>query len=386
MINVINKSKCSGCHGCASICPNNCIKMTSHEEGFLYPNINQTNCIKCGMCEKVCPATHKSNIKTNPIAYAAYNMVENVRLESSSGGFFTLLAEWIINQGGVVFGACFDEEFNVIHNYVENAEYLSRFRGSKYVQSEIGASYKNAKAFLDDNRPVLFTGTPCQIGGLKSFLGKEYDNLYCQDIICHGVPSPKVWQKYVAYREKCAGAPVQRIAFRRKYEGWKRCSVSFAFANNTEYRQTLDKDLMMIAFLRNVCLRPSCYDCSFKTLNRQSDITLADFWGIQNIMPEMDDDKGTSLVILNSEKGRELFNAVKSQTVYKKTDLNEAVKYNSAMISSVENNAKRQPFFSDLDYLTFEQLVKKYCTDNYFVRGKRKARSILSRIKNSVFK
>ena len=386
MINISKKSKCSGCHACANACPKSCIKMINDREGFWYPEVDKDKCIKCGFCEKVCPIFNKKEINNTPIAYAAYNKDEKIRMESSSGGLFTILAEKIIANNGVVFGACFNEKFEVIHDYVEKTEDVYKFRGSKYVQSKIGNTYKQSKQFLEKGRIVLFSGTPCQIGGLKSYLRKEYNNLYCQDIICHGVPSPKVWRKYVAYREKCAGVPARRIAFRRKYEGWKRYSVSFLFNNDTEYHQTLDKDLMMIAFLRNACLRPLCYDCSFKTINRQSDITLADFWGIQNVMPEMDDDKGTSLLVLNSDKGKELFDSIKEQIEFKVADLNEAIKYNPSMISSVTHNQKRQGFFNDLDTLEFDRLVKKHCTDGYVFRCKRKLRRVLSKIKHFIFK
>lgn len=386
MINLIDKSKCSGCHACANICPKYCIQMISDAEGFWYPKVDKDKCINCDLCEKVCPIIHAQKTENNPIAYAAYNKNQEIRLDSSSGGVFTLLAECIINQGGVVFGARFNDQFEVVHCNVDSTVELSKLRGSKYTQSKIGNGYVKAKEFLNQDRLVLFTGTPCQIGGLKAYLGKEYKNLFCQDIICHGVPSPKLWQKYVVYRENRAGSPARRIAFRQKNEGWKRYSVSFLFNNDTEYHQTLDKDLMMTAFLRNACLRPSCYDCSFKTMHRQSDITLADFWGIQNIIPEMDDDKGTSLLIVNSDKGNELFESIKNQIEFKMTDLNEAIKYNPSMISSVAHNSKRQGFFNDIDSLKFDKLVKKYCTDNYIVRGKRKVRRVLSKIKHTILK
>lgn len=189
----------------------------------------------------------------------------------------------MIVDDGVVFGASFNNNFEVEHTCVELKQELEKLRGSKYVQSRIGNTYEQTNQLLKSGRKVIFTGTPCQVAGLKSYLGKTYDNLLSVDFICHGVPSPGVWKKYVDYRQKKAGSVIQRISFRRKYKGWKRYSVSFLFENNKEYRETLDKDLYMRAFLKDVCLRPSCYACKFKSIYRQSDITLADFWGIQNI-------------------------------------------------------------------------------------------------------
>jgi coenzyme F420-reducing hydrogenase beta subunit len=334
--------------------------MQNDANGFLFPKINQSKCVDCGKCRKNCPVLNKAEIKNEPVAYAAYNKDNQVRLDSSSGGIFTLISEWIIDNGGVVFGACFDEKFNVIHDFTDTKDGLEKFRGSKYVQSKIGNTFKLAKEFLDSGKNVLFTGTPCQTGGLKSYLKNEYNHLYTQDIICHGVPSPKVWQKYIEYREKCSGSATQSVSFRNKDDGWKKFSVSFLFKNGVKYRKTLDKDLIMRAFLQNICLRTSCHNCSYKTLHKQSDITLADFWGIQNVSPHMDDDKGTSLVLINSAKGAKLFDEVKHNLEYETVDINEAVKYNSAAVKSVNMHKNRDIFFRKLESTKFNKLVKKY--------------------------
>lgn len=372
-----NKKDCMGCHGCSNICPQSCISMKSDEEGFWYPIVNYDECIKCGLCIKVCPIINKVSVQNNPKAYACINKDLSVRLESSSGGIFSLVAEQILDNDGVVFGVGFDEKYRAIHSYIENKKDIGKFRGSKYVQSKIGNTYKEVKDFLEQGRNVLFTGTPCQIGGLKSYLGKSYDNLFCLDNICHGVPSPKLWDKYVSYREKEADSKCQRVEFRSKDEGWKRFSVSFIFKNDTGYRQTLDKDLYMKAFLRDVCLRPSCYACDFKSLHRESDITLADFWGIQNILPQIDDDKGTSLIFVNSDSGHSMLDKIKDKIICKEVEINEAVKYNSAAIKSVGYNPKREQFFDDLDSTSFDQLVKRYCSDGMGVVIKRKVKSVI---------
>ena len=204
MICVQDKSKCSGCHACSSICPKKCISLVADEEGFLYPKVNEKECLNCNLCEQVCPFLNPIGISKDeaPIAYAAKNLDEGTRTKSSSGGVFTAIAEHVIGQGGIVFGSAFDSPYNVVHIGVQKKDELQRLRGSKYVQSKIGNTYQEAKEALVSGRVVLFTGTPCQIGGLKAFLKKDYPNLYTQDLICHGVPSPKIFKEYKKFIEK----------------------------------------------------------------------------------------------------------------------------------------------------------------------------------------
>ena len=377
---------CSGCHACFSACPKGCIRMEENAEGFLYPLIDTDKCIACALCERVCPVLKNAEGKANTArAYACYNLDEKTRLESSSGGIFTLIAEKIIDMGGAVFGTAFDEEFNVKHICVESKEGLSKLRGSKYVQSTIGNAYIQAKEMLDDGRVVLFTGTPCQTDGLLSFLGKGYNNLYTQDLICHGAPSPKVWRKYIVFREEKAASKTKRTFFRLKENGWKSYSVQFQFANCTEYKQIFSGDLFMNGFLKDLYLRPSCYNCHSKSLNRNSDITLADFWGVENILPEMFDDKGTSLVFVNSDKGKELFESIRGNIRFEEVDINEAVKWNSSAYQSVSLNKKRDKFFEIIENKDFEQAIK-CCTKESFVcmffrKAKRKLKQILKQTK-----
>lgn len=372
MIKMTEKHNCTGCHACLNICPKKCITMESDNEGFLYPEVDLDKCVDCGLCEKVCPVLNKLKVDNEPRAYACYNKNEQIRLESSSGGIFTLIAEQVINNGGVVFGVGLDKDLTAMHSYVETKEQLKAFRGSKYVQSTIGETYKRTEHFLKQNREVLFTGTPCQIAGLKAYLQKDYDNLFCIDIICHGVPSPKVWKKYLSYQEKRVDAKAQGANFRHKNKGWNKFSMALEFDKGNEHIQTLDKDLYMQAFLKDTCLRPSCHKCNFKTLNRQSDITLADFWGIQKVSPKMDDDKGTSLILINSNKGKEMFDCLKGSVLFEEVDLNKAVTYNPAAFKSASENPNREGFFGDLDKLSFDELVDKYCSESMIVLAKRK--------------
>lgn len=382
MSKVIDIKNCSGCHACFSVCPQKSIEMMENTEGFLYPFIETKKCIDCGLCKKVCPVLKNVEETGNAAkAYACYNLNEDIRMKSSSGGVFTLIAEMIIDIGGVVFGAAFDEEFSVKHIYVESKEDLSALRGSKYVQSTIGDTYIQAKEMLDDGRVILFTGTPCQIDGLLSFLGKKYDNLYTQDLICHGVPSPKIWRKYIEFREEKAASKVQNTFFRLKEKGWKMFSVQFVFDNCTEHKQIFPKDLFMKGFLKNLYLRPSCYNCNSKSLNRNSDITLADFWGVENVLPDMFDDKGTSLVFVNSGKGKELFESITSNIKLKEVDINEAVKWNTAAYQSVPFNKKRDKFFKIMQNKNFEVALKCCTRENQikiFMRKlKRRIKQIL---------
>ena len=366
MIAITDKRKCCGCHACASICPKQCIEMVYDDEGFLYPKIDMERCINCGLCERICPILHKQKIEQGqknefPKAYAVVNNDSQVRLNSSSGGAFSLLAECVLSQGGVVFGASFNENFGVEHIGIEKVEDLKKLRVSKYVQSRIGECYKDAKKLLDSGRKVLFTGTPCQIGGFLKFLVKPYENLYTQDIICHGVPSPKVWENYVHYRENDAQAKVTSVSFRKKIEGQKKTSFYMSFDNGTEYIKSPNyKDPMMKFFFFNKCLRPSCHKCAFKDIHRPSDITLADFWGAKRVVPDLNDGKGISLVLIHSQKGQELFDEIKDKTTYRQVDFDKAIKHNPMIKRSTLKSYERARFMRDFKKLPFEKVVKRY--------------------------
>ncbi|MBR6740805.1 MAG: Coenzyme F420 hydrogenase/dehydrogenase, beta subunit C-terminal domain [Clostridia bacterium] len=387
MINVSDKTKCCGCHACASVCPKGCIEMVADGEGFLYPNVDTDACIGCGKCERVCPLTNENKRDEGQAeAYAAVSNDSSIRAESSSGGVFTLVAEAVIDRGGAVFGAAFNEDLELENIAVESKDELSRLRGSKYLQSRIGDSYRLAKDMLEGGRPVLFSGTPCQVAGLKSYLGRDYDALICIDVACHGVPSPKVWEKYLRFREQKADSNVKIVRFRDKSDSWKSYCVRFEFENGSVYRERADKDPYMRAFIGDVCLRPSCHTCKFKAGAVRSDITLADFWGVNRIMPEMDDDKGTSLVIANSQKGRALLQSIGGRMRIAKTDADAAFSYNPAIIRPSAQSPNRDAFLADLDRMSFDLAVKKYCTPPLSVRIKRAIRKALSKAKRVIIK
>ena len=293
-------------------------------------------------------------------AYAAINTVDAVRMESSSGGVFTLLAEAILSQGGVVFGAAVGENMQIAHIAVRATTELAPLRSSKYVRSHLGSTYDQVKELLEAGCQVLYSGTPCQIGGLKTFLKKEYDNLLCVDLICHGAPMAKVWQQYVQYRERLAAAKATGINFRDKTESWRNYNLTMTFDNGTAYSVPMRTDPYMQAFLNDLTLGASCYNCSFKGLERQADITLADFWGVETAIPEMFDDKGTSLVFTHTEKGQQLLASLKDKMQICPADVDAALARNPAMVHSAKKPPNREAFLEDLKHMDFQKAVNKH--------------------------
>ena len=360
---LLKKSRCCGCHACANICPSKCIAMNEDGEGFLYPSVDKEKCVDCGMCKRVCPILAKKS-KTDSFkaeAFAAYNKDEAVRLASSSGGVFSLLAQSVIDKGGVVVGAGFTEDFSVEHMLIDNKKDLSVLRKSKYMQSRIGQIYKTVQEHLESGKLVLFTGTPCQVAGLRSFLQKSYDNLICQDSVCHGVPSAKLFKAHCESLKPGEDAHLTGACFRDKSNSWKRYSLSLDFSDGTSYSRLFTEDGYMKAFVNNLSLRPSCYNCSFKGVNnRLSDITLADFWGIEGMCPEMDDDKGTSLVIVNTQKGREIFDSISDSVVRKRVDVKPALRWNSSAYDSAGYSPDREAFLDFENAAELNLLSDKY--------------------------
>ena len=378
MINRVDSKDCTGCWGCINICPKKCISMKSEIDGFDYPIVDESKCIKCNKCVKVCPIMTRKEVKNNPYAYSCFKKEELVREKSTSGGIFTLLATDVINNDGVVFGARFNDSFNVEHNYIDTIEEIKVFRGSKYVQSKIGYTFTEVKRFLEEGKEVLFSGTPCQIGGLKAFLGKDYENLICIDIICHGVPSPMVWNKYK--NEISNGRKITDISFRDKTYGWKDYSFRMDFENGTRYFEKGIENKYIRGFIGDIYLRNSCYQCKFKSLHRQSDLTLADFWGIENINKQMDDGKGTSFVIVNSDKGNQILQKIKQKIEIEKVNLNESIKYNMSAIKSSYKNPRREYFFKNINRFKFNILVDNTLKDSFIIRLKTKIKEIVDKL------
>lgn len=380
---IIKKEKCNGCFSCASVCPTSSILMKEDSEGFWYPEIDLATCIECELCRKCCPVINKQEGQKEKKIFAALNRDDEIRLKSSSGGIFYLLSEAILSQGGAVYGAAFSVDCkSVIHTRIEQKKDLWKLQGSKYVQSKIGNSYKEVKKDLEIGRKVLFTGTPCQIEGLRSYLRKHYDNLYLQDIVCHGVPSPLVWKKYVEYREKQANGSVEKTYFRYKKYGWNMYSLLIKFSNKREYIGRKQEDMYLRGFVSNLFLRPSCYQCSFKGLDRNSDITLADFWGIDNIYPKMNDHKGISIIMINSEKGKDLFEKIKSNIIFKQVETDSVLtEYNSASVKSVKAPMDRENFMAKINQTEINVLLQEYVGLKKIQIIKYRVRYWLSRMK-----
>ena len=349
MINIIDKVQCCGCESCVQACPHKCISFEVDEKGFGYPMIDKEKCKECGLCEKVCPMLNSfSNVNPRTVQ-AAINHDANTRYNSSSGGIFSLLAECIINKGGVVFGARFDESWLVCHDFADNVEDISKFRGSKYVQSKIGSTFLKVKEYLNLEKPVLFSGTPCQAAALRRFLRKEYTNLYIVDVLCHGVPSPLIWNSHLNAITEGNVEKIKSISFRDKTNGWYKYGLTIKShptegkSNNILYRKDKFNNPFLKGFMFDCFLRDSCYNCRFKEGRSASDIMLADYWGADIEHPDLFDNKGCSCVLAYTEKGTQLLNEIDYK--YEDSSLEQFIKQNPSFLKQNTIPANRDKFW-----------------------------------------
>ena len=348
------KRLCTGCGSCAMICPQHCIDMNEDEEGFLFPNINSQKCISCGLCKQSCPILTNKAVKRTyrTKIFAAQNKNENMRRQSSSGGVFIALALAVIEQCGAFCAAKYSKNFEAVHGIATTKEELLDYCGAKYVQSKTGQCYTEIKEMLCQGWKILFVGTPCQVAGLSSFLKRPYDNLVLVDMICHGVPSPLVWRKYLEERKQrdANGAELAAINLRDKSSGWSRYgySIRFDYQNGKVYSAYQNKDSFMQGFTSNLYLRPSCSNCKFKGVERSSDITLGDFWGVWDLYPEFDDNIGTSLLMIHSEKGYKMWEDILDNFRNLEISSEEAIQYNLSVIKSSPAANKRTAFYRGL--------------------------------------
>lgn len=339
---------CTGCTACQSICPNGCIEMLQDEFGFRYPQIiNPTLCISCRACEKVCPVIFPpESIDKFTGSYAAMSNDLQLRLESSSGGIFSELAINTINSQGRVYGAVYDEDFNVKHYEAITVEELKKMRGAKYSESNIVGIFPQIKTQLNSGIEVLFIGTPCQVAGLKRYLGKEYNNLLCVDFICHGIPSPMVWSAFVDQQKKSEESEreIVSINLRSKDTGWSKYQYSncFFFSDGNKQELLSTQSIFMKLFTSDYISRNACERCLFKGFERCSDITLGDFWGIWDIAPEMDDNKGTSVVLIHSEKGEEAWALIQNRIRSQKVSLDQVSEQNPSVLISSKSRPERE--------------------------------------------
>lgn len=377
MIHLAAAVDCTACAACVSVCPKQCISMREDREGFLQPKIDAKLCIECHRCEKVCPILNPVAIPNDfeTKAYAAINKDDEVRAQSSSGGVFFPLAQWIIEQGGVVFGARWNDKWEVVHDYAEDLAGVKAFMRSKYVQSVVGDTLKQAKSFLEAGRWVLYSGTPCQIGGLKAYLGKEYDKLITVDLICHGVPSPGVWRSYL--KDYVGKDQILDINFRDKSEGWLGFQFFTTTTTTTTRRDKQMENPYFRGFLTNVYLRNSCYNCRFRQYHRMSDITLADYWGVNEFCTEMHDNKGTSIVFTHTEKGKNLFHKISTGMRIMNQEKSLAIMRNQGMEYN-EPKSQSRKFYFFMNYLFgFKRSESAISKDGPLKRIKRKVKKVL---------
>lgn len=362
-VKIEEKDLCCGCTACYSICPKNAIKMVRDNEGFLYPEVDKEKCVNCGMCKKVCPILNKAKLNEfKPKAYLFQNSNEEIRKDSTSGGIFTAIGEFVIKNNGIVYGASFDDNFVVNHIGVESTDELSKFRKSKYVQSNQNNCFKEIKQYLDNGKLVCYSGTPCQVGGLRAYLRKDYENLILVDIMCHSVPSPLVFEKYKRYILKKMNAnKILNINFRDKNKYGYKYSMMTVETDNGIYSQGIDTDPYLRAFFSDTSIRPSCYNCHFKTMKRVSDLTIWDCFNINEIDKSFDDDKGTTRILVQSEKGEKLLENLDNVRL-KELDINIATKKVKEMTNSVNYNNKRKKFFENIND---DNVFEKYYPTNF---------------------
>lgn len=352
---------CTGCGVCSAACPQHCIHMEPERNGFLYPVVDKEKCTQCGQCRKTCPVLNRiSDNSREPLAYALRHKSEEIRKSSSSGGAFYAFANSILARGGIVYGAAFDKEFRVKHIRCDSSEHLFELQGSKYVQSSLKDVYSSVLSAIAEGKPVLFSGTPCQIAALKAYLKTDPEQLFTVECICHGVPSPRLWELYKSYREKEAGAKISKVTFRDKTESWKVYSLAMAFENGKEYKGSVLKDPYLRFFVQGYSLRDSCSLCAFRNMHRLADISMADFWGISNITSDIKDDRGTSLILVQSEKGKQLLESITSQTELIEVDFRNSIRQNQAYLQNRPEALLHKVFMSASENKEFGELVNQF--------------------------
>ena len=353
MINIIEKEKCCGCTACENACPQKCIEMIEDAEGFLYPQVDLKHCIDCHLCEKVCPLHNQPDLSHRELkTYVVRSKSKDILKNSTSGGVFTSIMEYVLQQHGVVYGVIMDDDRIIKHIRVDDIDdpRLKMIPGSKYVKSEIRGIFMQVKSDLDASRMVCFSGTPCQVAGLKSFLHRSFENLITVDVVCRGNPSPLYWKKFVEYQERRYKSRITEAKFRSKTYGYHSGSMRLTFANGKKYVGSVRVNLFLKAFFEDLCSRPSCYNCAFKHAHRASDLTLYDCWHASELANLKDDDKGYTNVILQSEKGQILFEAIRDSLVFYETDTEKAIALDGIMVRNcVVWKDKRSTFFRNLE-------------------------------------
>lgn len=389
-----NKADCCGCSGCEQVCPTSCISMIEDEEGFRYPIKDEELCIHCGLCEVVCPNVNKEKITDSQEydidskAFFAVHKDEDILDKSASGGVFSAIVDSFCDHNFVIFGVEFDEDLQVIHSYTDNIRDSEKYRKSKYVQSDINGTYKDAEKFLKQGKKVLFTGTPCQIGGLKLYLRKDYDNLFCADLVCHGVPNQSLFDRYIKELDKKHNGKVSSYTFRHKTksgnDNWNSRNVKYEI-NKKKIIENSQKDSYLRGYHPGLYYRPSCYDCKYSNPERVSDITMADFWGVEELFPNENVHKGVSVFLANTKKGQSLVYNMSKLMKIKEVDKEFVIKSNAQLNRPAKLHPKREQFFKILDKRNFDQAVNECIPQPTIVR-RIASRILPKKIKNLIKK
>lgn len=379
MIDKVSVLECALCGACLNACPTNAISFNKAYRDFSYPQINEILCVRCNSCEKVCPVLRlqKRPESGRPVAFAAKSNDDSVRLRSTSGGAFYELAMQMLRDGGYICGAVFDKEFHVRHIVTDTQEDLFRMMGSKYTQSNVEYCYREIREKLENGNAVLFSGCPCQVAGLRSFLGRDYSNLLLVELICHGIPGDRMLQAYIGMQEKKYGAKLKSLEFRNKSKGWHNSSVCLQFENRRVYTKPITADAYMRGFLGGFSLKSACYNCHFRNFTSGSDIILGDFWGAEVELPD-DDNKGISAILVNTEKGMLMLDNCRLER--SSVEIETVIKYNKSLVKSAVPNLQKEQFYACAEQDGLEAAIKTYLEESTLQRFKRRGRYILRRV------
>lgn len=376
MIDKVSVQECAICGACINACPVDAISLDKVHLDFRYPQINEDICIHCNQCEKACPILGNKGKPGEgyPVAFAAKSENDPMRMRSSSGGVFYELANQMLRDGGYVCGAVFDDKFHVKHILSYAKEDILRMMGSKYAQSDVGYCYREVKDVLEKGCKVLFSGCPCQVAGLRTFLGKEYPNLVLVELICHGIPSDHMLQTYIGMQERKYGARLTRMEFRNKKKGWHNSSVRMEFGHHRTYSKPEAADAYMNGFLGSVTLKPTCYQCHFRNFTAGSDIILGDFWGAEVELP-VDDNKGISAILVNSGKGMDVLD--RCNLTLTPANVETVIKYNRNLLCSAAPSPQRSSFYASADTNGLEEAIRRYLEESTIQKLKRQSRYAL---------
>lgn len=381
MINVTDKKMCCGCTACFNVCPKKCISMEFDNEGFLYPAVDKSKCIQCNMCDEVCPCLNiqKEIVNEKQEAYIVAHKNYEILKDSTSGGMFTAIADYVIENDGIVIGATMEDNFIVKHIEVEKKDQLYKFRNSKYVQSELGNLFSQIRKYLLSGRKVCFSGTPCQVEALKSFLKRDYENLILVDVVCRAVPSPGVWNKYVKYITKKNNSKPESIRFRDKSLGYQFSTMQMTFANGKIVRNGIESDIWLRMFFSGMIIRPSCTECKFRKRYHISDFTIWDCFNVAEYTKDIDEKLGATNVLIHSKKGRKIFEDIKENLIFLSIDPKTIVNGMKELSESPKENEKKDMFFKDYSSMDIEEVINKYFPMTILVRVKKIVRIVLNR-------